>query len=220
MEVNNYEIVAQKELGKAEGILAQARSQQIETANDAGTANELVKIIKAKAKEIETTRVNFVKPLNNHVAMINGWFNKPLAVLASAEKTLKDGIRAYDIMQQQIAAEAQAKLRAQAAKEEEAKRAKLEVRADKAEASGKDEKAEELREQAAAVHVDVPVIAAPKPTMSYRTDYDFEVVDKATIPEQYKLVDEVTIRRIVKAEKESCKIPGIRVVTKQTSISR
>ena len=217
---NNFEIIAQKELSQAEIILQKAEAQQIKTQEDAEAGNDLLKDIKNKSKEIEGLRTSFVKPLNDTVGLINSWFKKPLAVLADAEKKLKSGIMAYDNEVRRQIEEQQAKLQAEAAERERKEREKLEARADKAEASGKTGKADELRQQAEEVTIQAPVLAAPKSTISYRTDYDFEVVDKALIPEKYKLIDETTIRKVVRAEKEACEIPGIKIVKRQVAISK
>jgi len=44
--------------------------------------------------------------------------------------------------------------------------------------------------------------------------WDFEIVDKDKIPDEYKIVDEKKIRGVVKAMKENTNIPGIRVFKK------
>ena len=218
--MENFEIQAQKELSAVQGLLQKIDALAIKTQEDAGIANDYLKNAKAKAKEIEATRVSFVKPFNDQVKFINDWFRKPMDGLAEIEKKLKAKIMDYDNEVRRKLAKEEAKLRAEAAERERKEREKLEARAAKAEEKGKTEKAEELRQQAEEVYVPAPVLAAPKSTMSYRTDYDFEVVDKALVPEDYKIVDEVMLRRVVKAQKELCKIPGIKIITKQVPISR
>ena len=63
-----------------------------------------------------------------------------------------------------------------------------------------------------------PQVAAPTTNINYREDWDFEVTDKALVPDKYKLVDMVTIRKVVKAEKKMCEIAGIRVFSKKTPV--
>lgn len=218
--MENFEIQAQKELSEVQGLLQKIDTLVIKTQEDAGIANDYLKNAKAKAKEIEATRVSFVKPFNDQVKFINDWFRKPMDCLAVIEQKLKEKIMSYDNEVRRKVAEEEARLRAEAAERERKERDKLEKRADKAEASGKVERAAELRQQAETTVIQAPVLAAPKSTMSYRTDYDFEVVDKALVPEDYKIVDEVMLRKVVKAQKELCKIPGIKIVTKQVPISR
>jgi len=50
---------------------------------------------------------------------------------------------------------------------------------------------------------------------SVRTDWDFEVVDFAKLPDQYKIADDKKIRAVVKAMKGSVEIPGVRIYSKQ-----
>jgi len=217
---NNFEIQVKKELTAVEGLLQKIDALVIASPVDAGIANDYLKDAKSKAKEIETTRVHFVKPINDQVKVINDWFRKPLDGLAEIERKLKAKIMDYDNRQRAIVAAEEARLRELARKEEEKQRLALEKKAEKAEAKGNIEKAEELRETAAAVQVIAPVLAAPKSTMSYRTDYIFEITDKALVPDKYKIVDETLVGKIVRAEKELCNIPGIKVITRQVAISR
>jgi len=44
--------------------------------------------------------------------------------------------------------------------------------------------------------------------------WDFEIVNKNKVPDEYKVVDEKKIRAVVKAMKENTNIPGIRVFKK------
>jgi hypothetical protein len=55
---------------------------------------------------------------------------------------------------------------------------------------------------------------------SIRTDWDFEVVDFAKLPDQYKIADDKKIRAVVKAMKGSIEIPGVRIYSKQTVSQR
>lgn len=68
--------------------------------------------------------------------------------------------------------------------------------------------------------IDVPVVAVPKVTGSASkvfAVYDFEIEDESLIPMVYRPVDMAAILRDVRAAKEECRIPGIKV-TKRTEV--
>lgn len=68
-----------------------------------------------------------------------------------------------------------------------------------------------------------PVNVAPPPKaagVTVRMDWDFEIEDEAQIPRQYLAVNEVAIRKVVKALKGQHGIPGIRAVEKPVTSVR
>jgi hypothetical protein len=72
-----------------------------------------------------------------------------------------------------------------------------------------------------------PVFVAPPPVqvtkaegVSFREEWDFEVTNAAVIPREYLSVDEVKIRRVVKAMKGQTNIPGVRAFSKPTAAMR
>jgi DNA polymerase III alpha subunit (gram-positive type) len=68
--------------------------------------------------------------------------------------------------------------------------------------------------------IEVPVFVAPKVTGSASkvfTVYDFEVEDESKIPDPYWVLDRASLLRDVRAAKEECRIPGIKV-TKKTEV--
>lgn len=93
--------------------------------------------------------------------------------------------------------------------------------ADAAEARA-NEQAEAARQSIrnmAAIEV-APAIVAPKVTGSASktfTVYDFEVEDESLIPKPYWILDRTSLLRDVRASKEECRIPGIKV-TKRTEV--
>lgn len=180
----------------------------------------------AFAKKIEATRKRRVGPLNSYVDDTNAEY---FALFKDGEKTptslfgriitaCKLKLLAWDQEQARLAAIRQAEIDEAARKKEEAERAKLDKKVEKAEARGRTDLANELREQSANVSIPAPVITTPVKTISTRTDWTFEVVDKTKVPEKYKLVDMATIGKVVGAEKSMCEIPGIRVFSKQIPV--
>lgn len=122
----------------------------------ADAASELAKI-KAVAKQIEDQRKAITKPLDDEKKRVMDHVRPFTDGLARVEGALKNGLLAYTAEQ-----ERKAQLEAAAAAEAQRKEAeKLEKQADKAEASGKVEKADALREQAATT-----VFAAPAPSIA------------------------------------------------------
>lgn len=124
-------------------------------------------------------------------------------------------------------AEEQRKANEAAAKAAAAKAAELKKAGDIA--AAKRLKEEEAKRQAeaeriAAERAAAPVcvaVEAPPPVQKVAgqtttTVYDFEIVDKAKIPLQFLIPDEVAIRKTVKALKDQAAgvIPGIRIITK------
>ena len=80
------------------------------------------------------------------------------------------------------------------------------------------EQAEAAKQAIREVHaVNVPVVAAPKVTGSASrtfTVWEFEIEDPALVPLAYRPIDTAAIARDVKAGKDECKIPGVRVFSR------
>lgn len=80
------------------------------------------------------------------------------------------------------------------------------------------EQAEAAKQALREVHaVNVPVVTAPKVTGSASktfTVWEFEITDPALVPLAYRPIDTAAIARDVKAGKDECKIPGVRVFSR------
>ena len=80
------------------------------------------------------------------------------------------------------------------------------------------EQAEAAKQALREVHaVNVPVVTAPKVTGSASktfTVWEFEIEDPALVPLAYRPIDTAAIARDVKAGKDECKIPGVRVFSR------
>ena len=101
-------------------------------------------------------------------------------------------------------------------KEEEARKARL--AADKAA-----EKAEEREQQAAEVHVPAPIVDSKveqQKGISAKVNWKFEIVDEEKVPNEWKIVDEPAIGKIVRGignkDRVEKMIPGIRVWSEST----
>ena len=122
-------------------------------------------------------------------------------ILIKAEKTVKKKMADYQMEQERIR------------RDEEAKRLAAEEAAR--------EKAEEEGTPAPS-----PVVTAPAPEpekvegISFVENWTFEIEDKAKIPLEYMIPDEKKIRGVVKAMKADTNIPGIRAYAEQTVRAR
>lgn len=137
---------------------------------------------------------------------------------ADAERRAAEAQRRAEARARQEAAEAKARgdaaaaaIADKAAREAAAAAQKSEAKADRVESAAA-EKSESLQAQAAQVVAPVVQRAAPKVTgLTFTEVAKFEVVDKAKLPEEYKLADEVRIGKVVRALKTEAHIPGVRV---------
>ncbi len=119
---------------------------------------------------------------------------------------------ARDAAEAKARGDAAAAARAVEAAREASKAAlRADAKADRVESAAA-EKSESLQAEAAQVVAPVVQRAAPKVTgLTFTEVAKFEVTDKALLPEEYKLADEVRIGKVVRALKTEARIPGVRV---------
>jgi hypothetical protein len=130
---------------RADNLLARAVGIVITTTGEYADAADVLKGIKAFAKEIEEARKAAVSPLNEVVKGINDAYREPATRAAKAEKALKDALLAYDRDQERQRQEREAELRRQQAAEQ----AKLRQETEAREAAER-ERARKAREKAEA----------------------------------------------------------------------
>ena len=120
---------------------------------------------------------------------------------------------AWDREVKKLAEEREAKEREAALKKQ---KAEAEKEAKKLEKVGDAESAAVVRENALnpAYIPAAPKPAAPAAPGKTVENWDFKVTNAALIPNEYKIPDEVAIRKIVKAMKGRTNIPGIEVFDK------
>ncbi len=224
----DYAPVVQEELTQAEKALAFAEKTTITNAVENDTVAAELKRIKDWQRAVETKRQAYVAKPQELIDMMNGDFYKlykkpaggaaPGGILGKLESIYKRLLLAWDQAERKRIADEEARLREEARKKEEAERAKLLKRAETAEAKGKEDKADELRQQAAEVSVPAPALAPAQRAVGIqvRKSWDFEITDAAAIPREYLIVNETAIRKVVGALKGETKIPGIRAFEKET----
>lgn len=134
---------------------------------------------------------------------------KYLNPLTQAQKDVKKLMSDYDAEQERIRLAEEARLRELARKEEEERKLQEAIQA---ELEGDTETAEKIIQE----EVVAPPVVVPKSTPKmaggpvYRTMWKFEVTDEKAVPDEYKMIDEQKIGKIVTALKDKTNIPGIR----------
>jgi vacuolar-type H+-ATPase subunit F/Vma7 len=224
---------AQQALAQAMEVLTRAKVVVITTDDDYAQADSAVAAIKTAMKRTENIRTDLVKPLNDTVKKINAGF-KPVS--DAYEQALDCYRRPMTVYQQELARKRREAEEAQRKAEAEA-RAKAEAELEAARKAREEAaKAEDpfealLAEEEAAEHLEtgqqairdlrtappvVPIPAKVTGTASRTyTVWDFEVVDAALVPLQYRPIDLAAIYRDVRAWKGETNIPGIRVFSRE-----
>ena len=209
----------------SESMLGHARSWEITTPETAIQAGGDLKAVKTLAKQVNSKRLAITKPLNDALKEVNALFRPAQISLTNAEELLKSKILAYQNDQDRFARALQAKADATARKEQE----KLEKRAAKAEAKGKTEKAEVLRQVAEAQTAPVIQSAAPKLAgVARRVTWKAEVTDKLAlimhiVEERRDLmrlikIDQAALNAEARHLKEKLNLDGVEV-SEETSIA-
>ena len=126
--------------------------------------------------------------------------------LESGETEIKRKIGVRQMKLDQERDEEERKSREKADKEAEAERKKLLAKAEKAEAKGNGEQAQELLQAAADVYVaPAPVAAGIQKPNGIGVRYEFvpEVTNKGLVPDAYKVVDLMALKRTGNATKDN-----------------
>ncbi len=67
---------------------------------------------------------------------------------------------------------------------------------------------------------DMTPVAVSAPEVSYRSDWVYEVIDLDAVPREYLCLDDKKVALIVRALKDTTKIPGIKAVERRTLVQR
>lgn len=247
-ETIDIPIDTQTQLKEIETEAAKIESFKITNALEYSQSAGLLKTVKTMAADVEARRVSMTKPLDESKKRIMDHFRPTLDRLAAIESTIKAQVLMYQREQERLRAEAQAKALAVAQAEErrqreikekqqrewEAREATARAEAEKLAAAGHAEesararaeadraavKAAERAEQAEAVVVMAPVIAAETPSVtgiSTRKIWMARIDDVEKIPANYYLGDEKVIEaigrvlnRFASATKGAVSVPGVK----------
>lgn len=212
---------------RSQTYLAMARGREVRTADGAKVSAADLLEIKALAKRVEDQRTAITRPINEALREVNALFKPAKDWLAEAETILKGKLLAFQQEQQRIAREAQARADEETRKERE----RLERRAALADLVGRDERAEQLREQAESRAAPVVKPAIPKlEGVHTREIWKAEVTDKMAFlrhvveqgPELAALVslDQAALNARARSLKDALDLPGIRAVEESTMAAR
>ena len=204
--------VAVRAQQEAPAMLKQAEAIVILNQAQYEGANNVLKIVKAKYKDLDAKRKEITKPLDQAKKAVMDLFREPLEILNKAEYSIKLMMIAYTDEQDRLRREEQRKAELAAKAEEDRKRKILEERAKKWNAKGSTAKAEELQEQAEDVRVEAQVVA-PKMEqakgVSMSDKYSAIIINESLIPREHWILNLSGLNKIGQASKGTMKIPGV-----------
>lgn len=184
----------------------------IKNDRDLERANAHTKIMQDFVKLAEDHHADAIKQAHTLHKTLTGMRNKLVDPVKNKLRELSNKMAQYVDDKRREAEEKQRKADEAARKKEEAQKQKLLDKAAAEEQAGNVEKADELVEKAENVYVAPrPVAAAPAPQgFVQRYMVEVEVLDKAKVPDQYKIVDESMLKRMYQSSKYSLDVPGVK----------
>lgn len=211
-----------------------------ETVNGEQELHTNVELVRQKTTSIRVTNDieledagQFLRQVNAQIKRVADWF-KPLKDQANRAhkaicdrenvymeplKTAKERtakmIGFYQDEQDRKRQEEERKAREEAERKEAAEREKLLKKAAKAEEKGNTQAAEELLQKAEDVYIPpatTQTVMAKPQGVSTRWKWDAEVMDKASVPEEYKVVDIKLLSDIATKRKGELIVPGVRFI--------
>ena len=183
---------------EANKLLEYANARIIATLEDTKLATNDLSLIAKLRKAMESKRKDYLQPFQEHVKEVNDAYKTLMAPIETADIVTRQKVMAYQREQSRIAAE-----------QEEINRLRMEA-AHKEAALNNGEISEavslvEVQEVQKKVNAEMGSLGTAK-------IWKFEVIDKALVPEDYKLVDMVKVGSVVRATKGTINIPGIKVI--------
>lgn len=225
--MNNIELTVQtpeyKSLSNEAGFMMMiAQTVAITDNKTYNEANELVRRIKEKSKDLNSRRKEITKPLDDAKKKVMELFKPPLEVMNSAEKIIKAKMIGYNEAQDRIRKEEEAKARGEQRRMQE----KLHKDALHAAKQGDTEMANFYAEQADHVPVISREVEKPKAAGAVTMEiWSAEVVDidalaKAVIngeasPEAI-LPNMKFLNQMAKSLKKNFNVPGAKAVSRKT----
>jgi hypothetical protein len=187
-------------------------------------ASIVLKEIKSRYNELDTQRKKITKPLDDAKKEVMSLFKTPLELLEKAETKIKGLMISYTAEQERKAREDQRKLQEAADKETERQRKLVEAQIERAKASDKDDKVEQLEAKKETIApISVPTIAPQINTpsgVSYRDNWTAEVIDANLVPREYMVVNLQALNAVAKSTKGTLNIPGVKFVCTKVLASR
>lgn len=207
------EEVTQTIMGDNKSLVQSAFGAIITDEKSHGIAVDILSTIKERLKSIETKRTEMVKPLNDHVKILNAGFKAAAEPLQDADKSLRPKVTAF---QQKLESEKHQKA------EEERKRREEELlaAADKKEEEGNTEGAGRLLDMAVSVKAKVEEsgrggFTGAKSSLVSR--WVFEVTDIQALARENPeliMVDSVKVNALIKSGVRE--LAGVNIRQEQT----
>ena len=177
-----------------------AEARVIVTADDLKPATDDLSIIARFKKAFEEKRKEYVKPLQDHTKAINDAFKMLVEPIETADQVTRGKILAFQLKQKLIREE-----------QEKINALRLEAAQKEMELKG------ELTESVNLVEVIPPVPTRTQTDMGssgMRDSWTYEVIDFASLPNEYKMTDTAMLNAIAKKHHDQKLIPGVRFFNK------
>lgn len=200
---SDQQFAARPEVAQALSTVSALEQQyvtyQVKTVEQYTASADDLKAIKRAQDAVQAEADKIVKPAYATYKAALGFFQKPLGRLAAIEERIKGALRNYQDEQRRIQAKRQAEAEEAARKERE----KLEARAAREAAKGREDKAEALQLQAQSVVAHVPVVETPKIAgLSRAEKWTYRIKNPDLIPDSFWMLDEAKIGKLARSLKK------------------
>lgn len=207
---------------KTKGIAGQyTRWEKIETEQELRAAELELSNVTALEKDITAARLARTRPLEETKRFISSLFIPYTDEIAKYKLHIKSGIKRYldELRAKQRKEQEERERKAKEANEK--KKAAMLRKAEKAEKKGEVEKAEQLRDDADVLAPEIspaPIVSTPK--VSTRIVWRAKVINRAMVPDEYKIIDQSKLEGIARVFKGEKKVPGVEFYTEEQVIAR
>lgn len=196
------------------GTIAEANKLKVESLADSDVANVILRKLTAGIRLVNERFKEILAPANETVRQVRDLRTQILKPLEAAKTDLTDRLMGWREDARRLAAEEQRKKDEEAAAEQ-ARRRKIQ------------EAHKEVGHQ-----VNEPVVVEPEQvapplvedTTKTRKKWDVKIIDKAKVPEKYKTVNEILLRKDMhtaardEEDKPIFKVPGVEVVCEEVPV--
>lgn len=196
---------------KCDTMIEQAERAEIVDAASAEKGADLAKWFRVLFKKFEEERTALVKPLNDHVKMINARFKKTTSKLEQGQAIIDEKLLRWNRAEEERRKREADEARKKAEEEALAKAVALEE-------AGKADEASAVVNDAASAPAPVQAIGPVRGDLgsvaSVRKIWTFEVVDVAKVPAEYVEVKSTAVNAAIRAGVRE--IPGLRIFEKDS----
>jgi hypothetical protein len=182
----------------------------ITTNDEFVAAGEELKVVKAYWKTVDDQRKKIVDPLNQSKKEAQEFFTPFLDRAKTAESQIKAAIADWIMEQERIRDEAEREAREKAQHEQDIIDKKAAKQAERAEAKGDYERAEEILATKPTVSVPVVTVETPKVSgLSSRKLWKYRISASSMIPREYLIPNDKMLSGIAVSTQGAIKIPGV-----------